>query len=367
MKIDSDARHVLKTAKLYGWVCEEESNEALTLRHPNVETSVLVPKRAAGQNRGRLQRAETLIRRAPQPTKGITMKIEFGPEEIRESAIITPSGARTVFSPAWQEPVPRTVVVKDHTPSTLTTLPKSAPEDVKGVPMRPTMTISETTRVEVPSVVSVKPFVAKRSMTNSGGKVYSSVATLEVIYSDGSVAYRCSECEFERPQMSSIRGHRSVHGATTGASPKSYIDPAIRWDPNPRQEATITRLANEIRLAMETGITEPGDMARSIIGLRVRETQSETEAIQPLTPEETLAQIRVLLDGGMTTIMEVEIARLNALLDEAAAANVQLRNSEYKASQNEEKLKVRQASMDVRFANMMAVIELAADLKDGDS
>lgn len=149
---------------------------------------------------------------------------------------------------------------------------------------------------------SIKPYGVKEYQTQNYGVLRDSSAILEVEYEDGSKAFRCALCDFERGSHHSINGHMGKHSLEDRknalANPNRNFVKGLSWEPTPRQSTGITRLANEIAKAMELGLSTPESIASAIIEARAKDPQGDDDddpTVIEMSPEEQLAAIRRIL------------------------------------------------------------------------
>lgn len=190
---------------------------------------------------------------------------------------------------------------------------------------------------------SVKPYSVKEYQTAVGGVVRDSSAILEVEYEGGEKSYRCSICGFERENRQSINGHMGKHSAEereqSAKNPNRKIIAGYSWEPTPRQSTRITRLANEISMAMEElGLTSPTAIASAIIEARSKNphrddndeplsaemsAEQQVEAIRRILGADIAAQEERRQQEGLITglqnqidVLRVEVSRKDQAKDE---------------------------------------------------
>ena len=156
-------------------------------------------------------------------------------------------------------------------------------------------------------LVSSVPFRAHQG----GKRTYSSKATIERCWSDGSVDYACALCDFEAATPQSVAGHQKLHRTGPWVRPEADgYDPD--WVPTPRVADRVDRLAAELCKAFDAGYVTPDAIARFVVAGRVAARQAEDDDTpSELTPEQVLARIARLVDRG-------ETPRLQARVDELA-------------------------------------------------
>jgi hypothetical protein len=147
------------------------------------------------------------------------------------------------------------------------------------------------------TIVSEQPMTAKASE----GRGYESKVAVERHWSDGSVDYKCVDCDYHSDNRLSIRAHRSgaKHSARgrDRASTKVEVPLAATYKP---RENRIKGLAEWLKEAIEGGAS-PEEIARHALTWMHEQTRhgtGEAAEREPMTAEETLARIRLLLDDG---------------------------------------------------------------------
>lgn len=252
------------------------------------------------------------------------------------------------------------IAASDHVKEALESFSESKPsahEELMALPKRlkneSTKTgtfglIEDSLKAEIeflpePTIVNEEPYKAKRSMTDDGGLVYDSSATIKREWSDGTIDYACStpECDYTSANARSVSSHSGkAHGAKerTGSD---YVDPSIIWEPNGQQSSSITRLLNELKAAREAGHITDEDAAKYIVEHRVRESGGGRGemVIKPMTDSEMLANITLMLqangrlpDSNKVTELEAKLAEAE---ERAAAAEKAMVEDNAKLAQSE--------------------------------
>jgi hypothetical protein len=170
-------------------------------------------------------------------------------------------------------------------------------------------------------IVSEQPMVAKASE----GRGYDSKVAIERHWSDGSVDYKCVDCDFASPKRLAIRGHRSGSKHTPRgrdrASTKVDVPLAATYRP---RETRIVALAEVIAGLVAEGTVDPAEIARQALTWVHEQTKygtGEAAEREPMTAEETLNRIRLLLDDGSAQ----KIVELTQKIDDLNAERSQLK------------------------------------------
>lgn len=148
------------------------------------------------------------------------------------------------------------------------------------------------------TIVSQKPMVAK----DSTGRGYDSKVSIERHWSDGTVDYKCVDCDYTSVNRLAIRGHRSgsKHNPRGRDRNTHKIDVPLAATYAPRQ-TRIEALAEVIQGLVSEGTVDPAEIARQALTWvheQTRHGTSEAAEREPMTAEETLNRVRLLLDDG---------------------------------------------------------------------
>lgn len=183
-------------------------------------------------------------------------------------------------------------------------------------------------------IVSEQPMMAKAAE----GRGYESKVAIERTWSDGSIDYKCVDCDYTTPKRLSIRGHRtrSDHQKRGADAPRirAEVPNAAQYRPNKNR---VAALAEALAEAMKNGMTDPEAIAQEALTWVHEQSKKGTQYAderEPLTAEDTLARIKMLLDDGtqVTAITERDekIAELQAQVDhtEEQASKLQERVEE---------------------------------------
>lgn len=199
-----------------------------------------------------------------------------------------------------------------------------------------------------PHVVSEKPMLAKATE----GKGYESKAALERTWSDGSIDYKCADCDYTSPHRLSVRGHRTVHRDADRQRPPVFateVPNAASYKPSKNR---IAALAEALAEAMKNGMTEPEAIAREALMWVHEQSKNGTryaEEREPLTAEDTLARIKMLLDDG------TQVAAITERDEKIAELQAQVDHTEEQASKLQE-----------RVEELESFVELATTLRRKD-
>lgn len=175
------------------------------------------------------------------------------------------------------------------------------------------------------TIVSERPWIARRSGKEGGkGKVYESPYVTERLWSDGTVDYKCPYCQYVSDKPRSV----SSHGAGRADHPKGpqskqatfpvsdYVASGIH-----RETSAVNRLASDLLHALDTMGEDWQHLSREELARKVAEAVVEARPdrapAEPLTPEQIMERIRMLVDGGRYHDMHKQVEAAGAALREA--------------------------------------------------
>lgn len=318
-RMTKDSKRIHELAMELGWTADQTRKQTTRYTHPDATAPVFISEQMRGGHGRAMQNVEAQLRRVSRAAE----KQDSGPAE--EVKVETEKGT--------------TAMSRKRSARHTTPKPKE--------------------RVEV----STKPFQAKHGMTDAGGSVYDSSAVLEIIYDNGEIEYRCTQCPYEQPKPRSVAAHYAAkHGVKGGVAKQvketGRVDPTAVWEPNKLQNAAISRLASEIERAMAVGATDPRAIATSVVESRARRGEIDpAEPIQALTSDQILAKIRLMLDDGTVQRLENEVAAAETAIELERAATSALQE---KLTETENRLDVFRSSA-LATADLMR--EIAADVE----
>jgi hypothetical protein len=237
------------------------------------------------------------------------------PEPVVEQPRPAPPRAEAAAAPATTEggaPTTRMISEPDEQP----VRPRGAPSWLAG------------------DVVRRAPFMAK---SDSRGNLYESTTVVELHFADGHVGYGCAwpGCDYRNERFASVARHNgAAHRAGRGREVQpedSAFDPTVRPFTHdvddPRRAGRIARLAAELRDALGGDalvVAHQGydalavELATRVIAARdAKQVDGDGNPIvaAPLTPEQIIDRIAVLVDRGRTTDLLGQVEALHAELD----------------------------------------------------
>lgn len=166
------------------------------------------------------------------------------------------------------------------------------------------------------TVVSEKPMLARAHE----GRAYESKIAIERTWSDGTIDYKCSMCDYSGERLS-VRGHWQKHvragevegGQKRGPEFQADVPNAVSYAPRMNRVEALAEFLKEYLETNEYDVIDPQDVAKAALTWVHEQSRKGTELAaerEELTPEDTLNRIRVLLDQGQYQKQQQEIDRL---------------------------------------------------------
>ena len=175
-------------------------------------------------------------------------------------------------------------------------------------------------------LVSESPWMVRRGGHEGGvGRMYESPAVIHRVWSDGAEDYRCRYCEYQHDNPRSVAAHAA---RTKTAHPKdaevtedrrvaNYQPTEIR-----RPLSGIRRLTSELMHALD-GIPGWEGMDReelaSTLAEHVYAARPDREPAEPLTAEQIIRRITLMVDAGRLAEMHQQVEATAAALREKEA------------------------------------------------
>lgn len=179
-------------------------------------------------------------------------------------------------------------------------------------------------------VVSTKPWLVRKApstRSGSAGSMYESHSVSVVTFSDGRQEYRCNFCEYEHPD-----NPRSVSAHAAKAHPEHprpeepqilHVDdyqPSGQTRSHGVSDSAARRLRADLLNALDS-IEGWQQMSREALAEALAEAvvseRPEREPREPLTPEQVVHRIALLVDGGRVSALHRE---LDAMAEAVASA-----------------------------------------------
>lgn len=143
---------------------------------------------------------------------------------------------------------------------------------------------------EEPYIVEIRPFMCLLYPNKHGGMRYESDTTLERVWSDGHIDYKCKRCPYARPKMRSVAMHHRKHGGEH----KGWKD-KDNW----HQADDYTHTASP-----GTRPRHPDEIGE--VESEIAAVEQELDQIEEIDPAEQVRRIRDVLGA------DPELARLRA-------------------------------------------------------
>lgn len=174
------------------------------------------------------------------------------------------------------------------------------------------------------TLVTEKPWMVRRGAgTGTKGRMYESATVIHRVWSDGSEDYRCVLCPYTNTNPRSVSGHYSKSADHDGQYPQlarpTHIVPNYEKTDITRPRSAIKRLQSDLLHALDR-IKDWRDMDRSTLAEAVAEAvyeqRPDREAPEPLTPEQILARIVLMVDDGALATMHQKVEEMAAAMRE---------------------------------------------------
>lgn len=281
--IPKDLRDAVKGAARLGWTGRKTGTGGLILYSPDGVSTVNIPITLNRVNTARAI-ARDILRHTPDDIKvsvaaAVVDNNDRGGIEAMGHMVLDASGA---FGPTVAAGIGPEV---DETETAYV-----APGDV---PHEPAV-----------SIISVEPWMARVSSNGTTADLYPSPAVLERTWSDGSVDYKCTHCDYVAEKPRSVSSHYAGH-TKAGSTPKSTQEATV-FDAkiDGYRTVRVAHLAKEIEDALIAVDHDPDaaikDVARAIathiIEDRLAKGREKVEEdSEPSSPEDVLARIKRLV------------------------------------------------------------------------
>lgn len=332
-RLSKEAFDVVQTAEDLGWVLEwaSQKQQAIALRSRFDDRKLLVPLNSINANRLRSLRTQ-IIRHTD-------------PEVIRNTADLTRIADRNRNAgkiPATFDLVsgirvsrPRDTAPREEEPVTKnrTALGQAMQEAIAAeAALHPTSeAVIAETKVMFPSetvepervVVSETPWmVRKGGHEGSHGRMYESHSVIHRVWSDGSEDYRCRFCEYDNENPRGVAGHASRTKNGHPAAGEIELHTVNEYVPSEikRPLSGVRRLTTELTMALD-GIPnwdamDQEELAR-VLAEHVYAMRPDPVPAQPLTPEQIIRRITLMVEGGRLAEMHQQVEATAAALREA--------------------------------------------------
>ena len=180
-------------------------------------------------------------------------------------------------------------------------------------------------------LVSERPHMSKKGEKQGKTVAYASPVVIEQVWSDGQVSFRCKFCEWGgRGQTNprSVANHAgNAHkedGRRVSQEDLVVIDEvrptAFTKNPYTRSYTPSERLVKALTEFLEqAGTNDPAGLAYAALNWMherpdLGDPELRVRSSEPKTPEELVAAIRTLVDGGRYEVLEAKIVTLQTAL-----------------------------------------------------
>lgn len=312
-RFPSSTQEILLLANELGWETRwlGVSHDLACIVSPNREKTLNIPRTNINANRTRSWLA------------GIK---RYSGDAAFDAAIEKRTASRGTMRLVMRDEPP-TPVARPRPPVPETTVAAAMREAEEKAKVEPRVTVEPE---PAPSsghgdVISEKPWMVRRGGVKGGhGRMYESPAVIERTHADGSVDYRCKFCDFTHENPRSVSSHRS-QSHKDEVSPTKTLLHVEEYEPTDivRPRSAIRRLRSDLLHALDTieGWREmDADALAEAVAEAVYEARPDRPVAEPLTTEQVLARITMLVDGGRLASMHQEVERMREALAEAQSA-----------------------------------------------
>ena len=191
--------------------------------------------------------------------------------------------------------------------------------------------------------------MSKKGERRGKTTAYESPVTIEQVWSDGHISFRCKFCTFggyDQTNARSVANHSgNVHKNPDNRIAQQDTVEIEEIRPKAYEKGPSTRSYNpaeRLVLALEAAISALSDEEWNVQNIAIAalkwmherpdlgDPEDRVRSTEPKTPEEQIALIRTLVDGGRYDKLEAEIVRLTAALAASDEALDLARQSEVK-------------------------------------
>jgi hypothetical protein len=183
------------------------------------------------------------------------------------------------------------------------------------------------TRDGDPSVhlVSETPWmVRKGGHEGAGGRMYESHSVIKQVWSDGGEDYRCRFCAYVNDNPRGVAGHAARTKVGHPAQAEVEIHRVNEYQPSEikHPQSGVRRLTSELTHALDGipdwALMDPDELAQALAE-HVYAMRPDREPAQPLTPEQILHRITLMVDTGRLAEMHQQVESTAAALREKEA------------------------------------------------
>ena len=328
-RLSKAAVDVLETAQDLGWTLEWASRkqQAIALRSGFDDRKLLVP--IASINANRLRSLSTQIARHtdPEVLKDAASLTRLAQKNRREGKIpLTFDIASDNDVATKRGGMPLSATVERALNRARLTLDEEADAKIVRKNNDDDEQVAELVAAERRTLVSESPWMVRKGGREGGhGTMYESHSVIHRVWSDGTEDYRCRFCPYESDNPRGVAGHasRTKDGHPSAATPpedrrvNEYHATEIK-----RPLSGVRRLTTELTMALD-GLDDWPTMSREELARTLAEhvyaMRPDREPAAPLTPEQILHRITLMVDAGRLAEMHQQVEATAAALREAQA------------------------------------------------
>jgi len=330
-RISKQALAVLETAEDLGWALEwaSQKKQAISLRSTHDDHKLMFPLSSINANR--LRSLKTQIARHSDP------------ERLRDAADLTRLADRN----RREGKIPLTFDIASN--NAVTTIREGFPlsAGVERALNRARLAVEEEKNVktEPPTAtpVSESPWMVRKGGKDGGtGRMYESHSVIHRVWSDGFEDYKCRFCDYVNVNPRGVAGHAArtkVGHPAADAPPELHTvneyEPTDIKHPN----SGVRRLTSELTSALDSlpegwcdGEFDAADVARTLAE-HVYAMRPDRPPTEPLTAEQIVHRIALMVDTGRLAEMHQQVERTAAALVEATDARNRLTDEVIAAQQ----------------------------------
>ena len=172
--------------------------------------------------------------------------------------------------------------------------------------------VYDTVRIPDPVLVEERPWLARKTASRRGGKVYESPGVTERVYSDGSLEYVCAfpDCGWVNARPRSVANHYGAQHTSKGETPPAtqeptypagdYYEPMTHRAYRPQQ-----RLVDALTAYLKDHPWDSVDELATVMLTWAHERPDlpdvEPDSRGPLTPEQILEAVRELVGAPLAS------------------------------------------------------------------
>jgi hypothetical protein len=332
-RLSKQAVAVLETAEDLGWVLEWASSkrQAISLRSGFDQHKLLLPLNSINANRLRSLKTQVARHSDPERLKDAADIGRLAERNRREGKIpltfdiasdndITTQRGGMPLSAGVERALNRARLALDEEEAAKAEPPTATPEPDH-----------EDTSAYV---VSESPWMVRKGGRDGGtGRMYESHSVVHRVWSDGFEDYKCRFCEYVNVNPRGVAGHaaRTKDGhPAADAAPELHTVNEYEATEIKHPFAGVRRLTSELTSALDSlpegwcdGDFDAADIARTLAE-HVYRMRPDREPTEPLTAEQIVRRIALMVDTGRLAEMHQQVERTAAAMVEMTEARNRL-------------------------------------------